>query len=108
MGDELRVSKELLLALGSTLRTLGDDVDDLDAITGTSMLDGTLSGSTTQQALADIGLRVEGAYLRVAERLRDMGELAEATAARYDRSDTDYAHNMSELAERMDGMGVQS
>jgi len=108
MGDELRVSRESLLTLGLTLRSFGEEVDDLDAITGTSGLDGSLPGSATQQALVDIGLRVEGAYLRVAERLRDMGELAEATADRYDRSDTDYAHNMSELAERMDGMGVQS
>lgn len=93
------MSRELLLAMQVAFDELAEKIDALDAITGLSRIDKAMPDSAISRAADNAGPFVEGAYLRVAERLRDMAEIAGANAA-------DYTATEDEFAARMAAMGV--
>ncbi|EME15618.1 hypothetical protein G419_24069 [Rhodococcus triatomae BKS 15-14] len=91
----MKVSRELLLAVQRAFDEVAEKIDALDAISGLSRLGTAMPDSAIARAADNAGPYVEGAYLRVAERLRDMAEIASANATDYSATEDDFAARMA-------------
>ncbi|TQF65780.1 hypothetical protein FK531_20335 [Rhodococcus spelaei] len=92
----MKVDTAALRAFASAVDDAGTAIDAIQAIdTGTA-----LPGSTTGPACAQATTFVEGAYLRVADRMRRMGTIARGNANEFDVTE-------SEFTDRLGSMGAQ-
>jgi hypothetical protein len=95
--DGVKVSRELLLGLQVVFDEIGEKIDALDAISGLDRIGDAMAGSAIARAADNAGDFVEGGYLRVAERLRDMAEIAAANAEDYTATEDDFAARMTAM-----------
>ncbi|MFR9751420.1 hypothetical protein ACL02S_10325 [Nocardia sp. 004] len=93
----LKADIDQLNKLASVLDGIGKDVDDIDVRTGAGLLADALPGCTIPQVCAQASELVEGAYLRVAGRMRKVSALTEECADDLDTTDAEFARRMNAI-----------
>ncbi|MEU7220332.1 hypothetical protein [Nocardia iowensis] len=77
--------------MADKLSRVGTEIDSLDVRTGAAGLHVALPGSDIPRAIELAAEFVEGAYLRVAERMRDVANKSAAAADNLQVTDTQFA-----------------
>ncbi|NKS01208.1 hypothetical protein GS528_08855 [Rhodococcus hoagii] len=89
----MKVDSAQLRAFASTMDGAGEAVDALDVIGPGVRLPGSAAAAACDQA-AEF---VEGAYLRVADRLRQLAEIARGNTDGYDVTESDFTAQLGAL-----------
>ncbi|CAM4377544.1 hypothetical protein NONI108955_23445 [Nocardia ninae] len=93
----LKADIDQLNKLASVLDGVGKDVDDIDVRTGAGLLADALPGCEISQACTQAGEFVEGAYLRVAARMRQVAAITTDCAQKFNTTDAEFARRMNEI-----------
>ncbi|EGD25307.1 hypothetical protein [Prescottella equi] len=89
----MKVDSARLRAFASTMDGAGDAVDAIDVIGPGVRLPGSAAATACNQAVEF----VEGAYLRVADRLRQMAVIARGNADEYDVTESDFTARLGAM-----------
>ncbi|WP_329414668.1 hypothetical protein OG563_18195 [Nocardia vinacea] len=93
----LKADIDQLNTLASVLDGVGNDIDNLEVRTAAGYLADALPGCAIPQACAQAAEFVEGAYLRVAGRMRQVAVLTRDCAKNLNMTDTEFARRMDEV-----------
>lgn len=99
----LQADIDQIRTLAGKLRDAGTKIDDMNVRTGADGLAAAMPdyandpGSGIPQAVAQAAEFVEGAYLRVAERYRQVATLCVESADRLETTDQEFAGTLSAL-----------
>ncbi|MEU5405053.1 hypothetical protein [Nocardia asteroides] len=84
-------------ALADKLTTCGNTIDDIDVRTLAGTLSGALPGCDIPRSVDLAAEFVEGAYLRAAERLREVATKSRNAASNVQTSDEQFAQVLREM-----------
>lgn len=99
----LKADIDQIRALAVKLSNAGDSIDALDVRHGASLLDAALPEGTNDatflipEAAAQAALAVEGAFLRAADRYRQVSTLCTQCADNLQMSDEEFGRKLNEL-----------
>ena len=93
----LEADVEQLNALAGLLDRAGQAVDGLDVRTAEGAIAEALPGSGLPEVCAQAGMFVEGAYLRVADRLRRIATITRHNAEAYMGTDEEFGQQLRDL-----------
>ncbi|MEV6059642.1 hypothetical protein [Nocardia asteroides] len=99
----LKADIDQIRALSVKLTNAGESIDALDVRSGASSLDASLPDGTNDatflipEAAAQAALAVEGAFLRAAERYKQVATLCTTCADNLQMTDEEFGSKLSEL-----------
>ncbi|WP_051407003.1 hypothetical protein [Nocardia sp. CNY236] len=93
----LRADIDQLNRLSSMLDGVGDEVDGIDVRTEADSLADLLPGCALVPACGQAGEFVEGAYLRVAGRMRQVASITRECSRNLETTDAEFADRMREF-----------
>ncbi|MFD5175523.1 hypothetical protein ACFWM1_06890 [Nocardia sp. NPDC058379] len=83
--------------MADTLTTSGDSIDNIDVRTSVGALSGALPGCDVPRAVELAAEFVEGAYLRAAERLREVATKSRNAATNLQTTDEQFSQMLREM-----------
>ncbi|WP_146097509.1 hypothetical protein [Nocardia nova] len=93
----LKADIDQLDKLSKTLTTIGGEIDDITVGEKVNDVAGAMPGSTVPAACVQTSTHIEGAFLRVGERMKDVAVRITACTGNLQMTDDQFAQKMHEL-----------
>ncbi|WP_280348110.1 hypothetical protein [Nocardia neocaledoniensis] len=90
----LEADTQQIIEVANKLEGVGNQVDDLDIRSTASPV---LPGTDISALCAELAEKTEGAYLRVAERMKSVAASMRTCAAQISMTDSEFASKMNEM-----------
>ncbi|AVH20899.1 type VII secretion target [Nocardia cyriacigeorgica] len=94
----LQADIDQLNRLATTLNDVGNSIDALEIRTVGDQLAAALPGAPIPATCAKAGEYTEGAWLRVAQRIRQLANITTQCAANYQMTDEEFAKQLDTMA----------